>query len=106
MPKFLIEGNYSADGIKGVLKEGGSGRKEAVEAALKAMGGKLESIYYAFGETDVFVTIDVPDNVTAVALAMGIGSTGLVSLKTHVLLTVEEIDRASKKTISYRAPGR
>ena len=106
MAKYLIQGSYTPDGIKGVLKEGGSGRKQAVEAALKSMGGKLESIYYAFGDSDVYVIYDAPDNVTALALAMGVGATGLVGVKTTVLLTVDEVDDAGKKTMSYRGPGR
>jgi uncharacterized protein with GYD domain len=106
MAKYLIEASYTAEGIKGVLKEGGTGRRAAVSAALKSMGGKIESMYYAFGDTDVYVVIDVPDNVTAAALAMGISATGTVRLKTTVLLTIDEIDQASKKTLAYRAPGR
>ena len=88
-----------------MLKEGGTGRREAVSTALKALGGKVESIYYAFGDTDVYVIVDAPDNVTMAALAMGIAATGTIALKTTVLLTVEEIDQASKKTLSYRAAG-
>jgi uncharacterized protein with GYD domain len=105
MAKYLFEGRYNAEGIKGVLKEGGSGRKAAVEAALKGLGGHIESIYYAFGDTDVYVIVDAPDNVTAAALAMGISASGAVGVKTTVLLTVDEIDQAGKKTMSYRAPG-
>ena len=105
MAKYLVQGSYTVEGIKGVLKEGGTGRREAVSAALKALGGKVESIYYAFGDTDVFVIFDAPDNVTVAALAMGIAATGTVALKTTVLLTVEEIDQASKKTLSYRPAG-
>jgi uncharacterized protein with GYD domain len=105
MAKYLVQGSYTVDGIKGVLKEGGTGRREAVSTALKALGGKVESIYYAFGDTDVYVIFDAPDNVTVAALAMGIAATGTVALKTTVLLTVEEIDQASKKTLSYRPAG-
>jgi uncharacterized protein with GYD domain len=105
MAKYLVQGSYTVEGIKGVLKEGGTGRREAVSAALKALGGKVESIYYAFGDTDVYVIIDAPDNVTVAALAMGIAATGSIALKTTVLLTVEEIDQASKKTLSYRPAG-
>ncbi|HEY8798479.1 MAG TPA: GYD domain-containing protein [Candidatus Dormibacteraeota bacterium] len=105
MAKYLVQGSYTVEGIKGVLKEGGTGRREAVSAALKALGGKVESIYYAFGDTDVFVIFDAPDNVTVAALAMGIAATGTIALKTTVLLTVEEIDQASKKTLSYRPAG-
>ena len=106
MPKYLVVGNYSPEGTKGVLKEGGSGRRKAVEDALRSMGGKVEAMYYALGDPDVYVIYDAPDNVTAAALAMGVGSTGLVSVKTTVLMTIEEIDQAAKKTVSYRAPGR
>jgi uncharacterized protein with GYD domain len=106
MARFLFEGRYNGEGIKGVLKEGGSGRKAAVEAAVKSMGGRVESYYFAFGETDVYVIVDGIDNVAAAALAMGISSSGAVGVKTTVLLTVDEIDAATKKTLSYRAPGR
>jgi len=106
MPKYLSMGTYTVDGIKGVLKEGGTGRRKAVQSAIEAMGGKLEAYYFAFGESDVVVISDVPDNVTAAALAIGIGSSGTVSLKTTVLLTPEEVDQATKKTISFRAAGR
>ena len=107
MARYLFQGSYSTEGIKGVLKEGGTGRRAAVEAAIKSMGGKLESYYFAFGDTDVFVTVDGIDNTTAAAFSMGIAATGaLHSVKTTVLLTPEEIDAAGKKTMSYRAPGR
>ena len=105
MPKYLIQGAYTVDGIKGVIKEGASGRREAVTAALKPLGGRVESIYFAFGDTDVYVIIDAPDNVTVAALAMGVAATGTVAIKTTVLLTVEEMDQATKKTISYRGAG-
>jgi uncharacterized protein with GYD domain len=105
MGKYLIQGSYTAEGIKGVLKEGGTGRREAVSAALKSLGGKIESMYYAFGDTDVYVIVEAPDNVTAAALAMGVSATGTVGIKTTVLLTVEEIDQAGKKTLSYRPAG-
>jgi len=107
MGRYLFQGSYSLDGIKGVLKEGGSGRRKAVEDAVKALGGKVEAFYFGFGETDVFVIVDGIDNETAAAFSMGIGATGaLHGLKTTVLLTPEEIDAAGKKTLSYRAPGR
>jgi uncharacterized protein with GYD domain len=107
MARYLFQATYSSDGNKGVLKEGGTGRRAAVEAALKSLGGKLEAFYYGFGETDVYVIVDGIDNATAAAFSMGVGSTGsLSSVKTTVLLTPEEIDQAGKKTMSFRAPGR
>jgi uncharacterized protein with GYD domain len=106
MPKYMSTGSYTVDGVKGVLKEGGTGRRKAVEAAIHAMGGRMEAYYFAFGESDVVVIAELPDNVTALALSMGIASTGTVGVKTTVLLTPEEVDQASKKTLSFRAAGR
>jgi uncharacterized protein with GYD domain len=105
MAKYLFQGSYTHDGMKGVLKEGGSGRREAITAALKTVGGKLESMYYAFGETDVFVIIDAPDNVSAAALAMSIAATGTIGVKTTVLITIEEMDQAAKRSFAYRGAG-
>ena len=106
MAKYLVTGSYTADGLKGLLKEGGAGRRKAVEDAIKAMGGTLEAYYFSFGESDVVTIVDVPDNITAAALAIGISSTGTVGTKTTVLLTPAEIDQAVKKTVSFRAAGR
>ena len=105
MPRYLVTGSYTADGIKGVLKEGGSSRRKAVEDAVKAMGGKLEAFYFALGEDDVIGIVEGPDNVTAATFAMGIGATGTVRIKTTVLLTSEEIDQAAKKVMHFRAAG-
>jgi uncharacterized protein with GYD domain len=109
MGRYLFQATYSVDGIKGVLKEGGTGRRSAVEAALKGMGGKLEAMYFGFGETDVYVLVDGNgiDHTTAAAFSMAVASTGTLSnLKTTVLLSPEEMDAAAKKTISYRPAGR
>ena len=107
MARFLFQATYSTEGVKGVLKEGGTGRRTAVEAALKSLGGKLEAFYFAFGETDVYAIVDGIDNATAAAFSMGVGASGTLShTKTTVLMTPEEIDQAAKKTMSYRPPGR
>jgi uncharacterized protein with GYD domain len=105
MPKYLIQASYSPDGVKGLLKGGGSARRAAVEAAAKSAGGKVEALYFAFGETDAVAIVDVPDNASAAALALAVSASGAGSAKTTVLLTPEEMDAATKKTISYRAPG-
>jgi len=104
MAKYLVEANYVGDGIKGLLKEGGTSRRAAVEEAAKTVGGSVDAFYYAFGETDAYVIIDVPDNVTAAGLALTIAATGVVTLRTTVLITPEEIDRAVKAAPSYRPP--
>jgi uncharacterized protein with GYD domain len=105
MAKYLIQANYDAEGIKGLLKEGGSGRRAAVDKLLGSVGGKVESFYYAFGDTDAFVIVDVPNNVTAAAVALTVGASGVVTIKTTVLMTPEEVDQATKNSPVYRAPG-
>ena len=105
MPKYLVQANYVGEGLKGLLKEGGSSRRAAVEKLFVSVGGKIEAFYYAFGDTDLFVIADVPDNVTAAALSLTINAVGAANAKVTVLLTPEEIDEAAKKTPSYRPPG-
>ena len=105
MPKFLIKGSYTADGAKGLMKEGGSARKAAVEKALAGIGGHLESIYYAFGDTDIFVIVDVPDMVSGLALSLTVNASGAATATTIPLLTVQDVDAAAKKTVSYRGAG-
>jgi uncharacterized protein with GYD domain len=105
MPKFMIAGSYTADGAKGLLKDGGSARKAAVEKALNSLGGKLECFYFAFGATDAFAIVDVPDNVSAAAIALATSASGLVRTTTTVLLTPEEMDAVVKKGVKYSPPG-
>jgi len=105
MPKYLFQANYVGEGVKGLLKEGGSSRRAAVEKAAKSMGGKLETFYFAFGEVDAYVIVDLPDNAAAAALALTVSASGAAVAKTTVLMTPEELDIAVKKTPSYRPPG-
>src|SRR6476660_2286666 len=108
MAKYLIEASYSQMGLKGVIKDGGTGRRAVVEAAVKALGGHLDSFYFAFGTSDIYAIVDAPDNITAAAFALAVGGTGVAAhLKTIVLLTPAEVDKAAKKssTSGYRAPG-
>jgi len=105
MAKYMIQANYTSDGLKGLLKEGGTSRRKVVDQLLASVGGKAESFYYAFGDVDAFVIVDVPDNVTAAAVALTVGASGAVNLKTTVLMTPEEVDQATKKSPAYRAPG-
>lgn len=105
MPKFLTVASYTAEGLKGLLREGGSARRAAVEQAVKGLGGRLESFYFAFGDDDAYVVSEVPDNVSAAAVSLAASASGLVRTKTVVLITPEEMDQATKKSVAYRAPG-
>ena len=106
MPKYLIMASYTADGAKGLIKDGGTKRRQAAEASLKSVGGRVEAFYFAFGEHDAVVIVDAPDNMTIAAASMAINASGAVQTKTLVLLTPEEIDQAKKKHATYQPPGR
>ena len=105
MPKYMVQASYVGEGLKGLLKEGGTKRRETVAQVIESMGGTLESFYYAFGDYDVVGVADMPDNVSCVAFSMMINASGVINAKTTVLLTPEEIDQATKKTVDYRPPG-
>jgi uncharacterized protein with GYD domain len=106
MAKYLFEARYTPEGAKGVAKEGGSGRRAAIAKMAEGMGGKLESFYYAFGDVDAYVIVDMPDNVSAAAAALAVNQGGAASVKTVVLIAPEDMDKAGKKTVDYRAPGK
>jgi uncharacterized protein with GYD domain len=105
VPKYLIEVTYTAEGAKGLLKDGGSKRKLAAEQAINSVGAKMESFHFAFGDTDAYVIVDAPDHASMSATSLAINAAGAVHLKTIVLFTPEEMDQAVKKSVTYRAPG-
>ncbi len=106
MPKFLLQVSYTADGAKGLVKDGGSKRRAAASTLVQSLGGKLESLYFAFGETDVFAIADMPDNAAAAAASLALAGSGAATSKITVLMTPEEVDSAVKKSGSYTPPGR
>ena len=105
MPKYMVQASYVGDGLKGLLNEGGTKRRETVAKAIEGMGGTLESFYYAYGDYDVVGIVDMPDNVSSVAFSLMVNASGVIKAKTTVLLTPEEIDQAAKKTVDFRPPG-
>src|SRR5215472_14214099 len=107
MPKYLIQGSYSQQGLQGMLKEGGSKRREAAEQVIKGVGGRLEAYYYAFGSDDFVILADLPSNVDAAALSFAVNASGAVKSRMTALITPEEADEATKKmkTVKYRPPG-
>ena len=106
MPRYLVHASYTVEGLKGLLKDGGSKRREAVEELAKSLGGSVEAFYYAFGDDDLFVIFDLPDNVSATTGSMIVNASGAAKVKMTVLLTPEEIDQAAKKSVDYSPPGR
>jgi uncharacterized protein with GYD domain len=106
MPKYLFSARYTMEGVKGVIKDGGSKRRDAADQALKSVGGRLESFYFAFGEDDALGVVELPDQASAVALSATINASGTVMIKLTPLVTVEEVDRGVKMNTQYRPPGK
>jgi uncharacterized protein with GYD domain len=105
MAKYLFQGSYIGDGLKGLVREGGTPRIEAAKKLFASLGGKLECFYFAFGVEDLVVICELPDNVSAIAFSLAINNSGLARGRVTVLVTPEEVDAAVKKTPQYRAPG-
>ena len=105
MPKYMLEVNYVGAGIKGLLKDGGTTRREVVEEMMSSLGCKLEAFYYALGPTDLYIIVECPDNVTALAGTMTAAASGMVTCRTIPLVTAEEMDAVARKSPVYQAPG-
>ena len=105
MAKYLFRTSYTKAGVEGLIKEGGSGRREALRQSVEGLGGKLESFYYAFGDDDLLLIVDLPDDEAAAAFSMFVNAAGALTVSCTVLITPESIDGAIGKSVAYRKPG-
>ncbi len=105
MAKYLLQVNYTAEGAKGLVKDGGSKRRSAAQMAAESLGGRVESWYFAFGDTDAYVVVDMPDNASVVAISLALAASGGATSRTTVLMTPEEMDQATQKLPTYKPPG-
>jgi uncharacterized protein with GYD domain len=105
MPRYLFEGSYSLEGVRGIQSAGGSARRDAVAQTVETVGGKLVSLDFAFGSSDVYAICELPDNEAATAVALAVNGSGRTTVRTVVLLTPEEVDAAAQRSVPYRAPG-
>jgi uncharacterized protein with GYD domain len=105
MPKYLLKVNYTTEGAKGLIKDGGTARRSVAQKAAESLGGRLESMYFAFGDTDAYVIADMPDHASVAAITLTLAANGAINARTTVLLTAEEMDQATRKSPAYRPPG-
>lgn len=105
MSKYLFEVDYSVEGTKGLLKEGGSKRRASLEAAVKSLGGRVEAFYFTYGIRDAITIVELPDDADALALSLTVSASGSVAFKTTPLIDPEVVDQATKKSVAYRPPG-
>lgn len=104
MPKYLVQGSYTDEGLTGLLKGGGTKRREMVEHLAKEMGGRLETFYFAFGSDDFVIILDLPSNVDMAATAMVAQASGTVKSRVTVLMTPEDVDQAARRKVDFRPP--
>lgn len=105
MAKYLFIGSYTAEGARGLLKEGGSSRRRVAEEVVGSLGGSVEAYYFGFGSDDFYLIADLPDHAAAAALSLTVGSSGAITMRTIVLLAPEDLDEATKRSVAYRPPG-
>ncbi len=105
MAMYLWRASYAAEGAKGLLKDGGTKRREVVRSMIEKTGGKLHAFYFAIGTDDVIGVAEFPDTATAAALSLVVNASGAVHLHSTVLITPEEMDAATKKAVPYSPPG-
>jgi uncharacterized protein with GYD domain len=102
---FLLKSTYTVDGLSGLVRDGGTKRVEVVRALIEDAGGRVESMYFAFGEEDTYVICELPDHRTAAALAIAIGAAGGLRVQVTPLLTPAEVDAATRERTVYTPPG-
>ena len=105
MPKYLLQVNYTTEGARGLVKDGGSARRAAAQKVAESLGGRIESMYFAFGDTDAYVIAEMPDNASVAAITLTLAASGGATARTTVLMTPEEMDQATRKSPVYRPPG-
>lgn len=105
MPKYLVKTNYTAEGTRGLLRDGGRRRRQAVSSMVEGLGGQVEAFYYALGDEDLYIILDIPSTADMAAVSMAVTASGGARFNTVTLLTPEEVDEASEKAVSYRPPG-
>src|SRR5437016_13363985 len=108
MAHYLFQGAYSSETWRTLVKKP-INRFEAIRPAIEKLGGSIETAWFAFGDYDIIVIVEMPDNVSAAAFALAVGASGsLKSFKTTPLISPTEAIAAMKKaaTSNYRPPGK
>jgi uncharacterized protein with GYD domain len=105
--KFLVKASYNAQGMASVVEDGVAVRVAGARHLVRGLGGEVEAVYFAFGGSDVFAILDLPDAGSAAAVAALISSTGdFASYETVVLLSPDEVDEGMGRGRAYRATTR
>ena len=104
MPRFLHQVSYTSEALARLITNP-QDRFEAVRAPIEKLGGKIEHGYFAFGEHDAILITEMPDTVSAAAIALAFAAGGaLRNCSTTALLTAAEAQDAMRKaaTCGYK----
>jgi uncharacterized protein with GYD domain len=109
LPKYAVIGGYTSEAWAKMLDNPGD-RATAVRKVAEAVGAKLEQFYWSFGDDDYLAIFDAPDDITAGAISVAVGSSGtLRNLRTIKLITQEEgkkvLEKAKAAKAVYAPPG-
>jgi uncharacterized protein with GYD domain len=107
MPSYLVQASYAPEALRALIAAP-QDRTAVVAKAAKGLGGKLAGNWLSFGDYDVVFIVDMPDNVSAAALALAAAAGGsLKSIKTTPLISIDEGKEAMKKAgaSSYKPVG-
>jgi uncharacterized protein with GYD domain len=105
MALYLWRVSYTTEGAEGLLAQGGTSRRAAIQKALESLGGNLESFHYALGEADAYLVGNLPDDTASAALSLRVAAAGGARVTTVPLLTPEQMDEAAKRGVTYSPPG-
>jgi uncharacterized protein with GYD domain len=106
MSKYLISAHYNAEGAAGLASKGGTARRDAVEKMLAEAGGSIDCFYYAWGDVDAYLIVDMPSDEAMVGVALSVNGSGATTLTTTPLLTPEQLDTAADAAPAYTPPGK
>lgn len=105
MPKYLFKGSFPGETLAAYRRSGFAARDAYNRAFAAPVGGTIECVYFAWGEADLIVIQDLPDDEAATAISLAANSSGAVRVTTTRLFTLEEMDAINRRTPQYQPPG-
>lgn len=106
MPKYMWIGRYTAEGTKGVLAEGGTVRKTAIDKLMASVGGTVDAVYFPVTNNGIVIIFNAPDSLAAASIGVTVAAAGSATGDIMEILTPSEMDQAVKKSPVYRPPGK
>jgi len=104
--KFLLHAKFNAKGVSGLLKSGGTARRQVANKMIHDLGGKLESLNFTLNADEAYAIFELPDDLSAAAISLNVEATGMAGINLIQLFTPSDIDTAAGILVDYRPPGK